>query len=79
MNIGLLWFENDPKKSLEQRVKEAADFYQNKHGHAPTLCFVHPSFYPAQPDNKPLISAGVEVRPFRSVMPNHYWIGVETL
>jgi len=86
MNIGMLWFDNDPKAGLEVKIERAVSYYRTKYGKTPTLCFVHPSMMPAgvdgnaeavQPNgNESIRSAGVEVRSTRSVLPNHFWIGV---
>ena len=95
MNIGMLWFDNDPKAGLDRKVQRAADYYRNKYGRTPTLCFVHPSMLPApvpSPKNgrstlnddsdtphvedRNYVTGGVEVRSHRSVLPNHFWIGV---
>jgi hypothetical protein len=86
MNIGMLWFDNDPRAGLDVKVERAAAYYRNKYGRAPTLCFVNPSMLPADPDQaeagkslRLLSAAGVEVRSNRSVLPNHLWIGVNAL
>ena len=86
MNIGMLWFDNDPKAELTAKVERAALYYRNKYGKAPTLYFVHPTMLAnargqAQtiPEGESMESyraAGVEVRPTRSILPNHLWIGV---
>ena len=86
MNIGMLWFDNDQKTDLKQRVERAADYYARKYGKKPNLCFVHPSMLP-QPGNNVSTKndypdgnyqAGqIEVRPSASLLPNHFWIGVE--
>jgi len=73
MNIGMLWFDNDSKTTLEAKVGRAVSYYQGKYGKAPTLCFVHPSMLQANVN----AVAGLEVRTTRSVMPNHFWIGVK--
>jgi hypothetical protein len=85
MKVGMLWFDNDPKAGLDIKIERAADYYRVKYGKAPTVCFVHPSMLPAggtaQPAEEPvpvegLKGTGIEVRPTRSVLPNHFWIGV---
>jgi hypothetical protein len=85
MNIGMLWFDNDQKKELTVKVERAAQYYRNKYGKKPTLCYVHPSMLPEagdanhaddNPDEEAgLVTAGVEVRTNQSVLPNHFWIG----
>jgi len=79
----MLWFDNDLKNSLEIKVERAAAYYRNKYGKTPTLCFVHPSMLPEEKSNskegeqnKAYSTNGIEVRTSRSVLPNHFWIGV---
>ncbi len=72
MNIGMLWFDNDPKAELGLKIQRAADYYSRKYGQAPDLCFVHPSML-AEDKPRP---GKIEVRPSRSVLPNHFWIGI---
>jgi hypothetical protein len=93
MNIGMLWFDNDPKLNLDTKVERAVAYYRDKYGKTPTLCFVHPSMLPSvtltsknggskengvESHNRTerYVTAGVEVRSNRSVLPNHFWIGV---
>lgn len=91
MNVGMLWFDNDPKVNLDAKIERAAAYYRSKYGKTPTLCFVHPSMLALgaikneQPENgangqpgpnKKLATCGIEIRSNRSVMPNHFWIGV---
>jgi len=91
MNIGMLWFDNDPKVNLDTKIERAAIYYAKKYGKNPTLCFVHPSMLGnngakgERPENgganppiqiKNLSGLGIEVRSNRSVLPNHFWIGV---
>ncbi len=72
MNVGMLWFDNDPKADLEAKITRAVGYYEKKYGLMPDLCFVHPSML----KNTSIKSAGVDVRPNRSVLPNHFWIGI---
>ena len=81
MNVGMLWFDNDPKAELKTKIERATTYYRTKYGKTPTLCFVHPSMLPVSESggdnkNEALKTAGVEVRSSRSVLPNHFWIGV---
>lgn len=73
MNAGMLWFDNDPKTPLAEKVIKAADYYTNKYGQVPDLCLVHPSMLP----EKPVGLAAITIRPYRPVLPGHLWIGVE--
>ena len=71
MNIGMLWFDNDPKVDLPQKVTRAADYYRKKYGEAPTLCYINPAML-----EKGETGAGkIEVKTSPTIMPNHLWIG----
>ena len=85
MNIGMLWFDNDPKTGLESKVNRAAQYYRDKYGKIPTLCYVHPCMLTqdnngeaaiATDDQTALVTGGIEVRINQTVLPNHFWIGV---
>jgi hypothetical protein len=72
MDIGMLWFDNDPKADLYSKIARAADYYQKKYGQLPDLCFVHPTMLKVEN----VRSGKIEVRTNRSVLPNHFWIGL---
>ena len=74
MKIGMLWFDNEPTKTLEAKVGEAATYFEGKYGLAPDTCFAHPL---ASGELGVLQVGGVMVRPTHQVLPNHLWIGVE--
>jgi hypothetical protein len=72
MNIGMLWYDNDNKSDLATKIQRAANYYQMKYGKEPNLCLVHPRTL----GNTSWKSAVIEVRATRSVLPNHFWLGV---
>ena len=72
MKIGTLWFDNDKGATIAQKAEKAANYYRTKYGQAPNLCFVNPK---AMADATQL--DGLEIRPSRSVLPGHFWIGVK--
>jgi hypothetical protein len=74
MKVGMLWFDNDPKVDITVKINRAIDYYQHKYGQTPNLCFVHPSMVKSSPTKTGLI----EVRSSRAVLPNHFWIGLNT-
>lgn len=79
MNVGMLWFDNDRKRELNERVTRAAMYYQQKYGQKPTLCYVHPSMLPEKTgtENGQKYKAGeIEIRGAPVVLPNHFWIGL---
>ncbi len=74
MNIGMLWFDNDRKVDLAVKIKRATSYYKEKYGQTPNVCFVHPSMIPKEGNSE----AGIELRTTRSVLPNHFWLGIST-
>jgi hypothetical protein len=85
MNIGMLWFDNDPKSEFNTKVQRAATYYHDKYGRTPNLCFVHPSMLgndnitDDEPQTGEILtsnSGDLLVKTSTSVLPNHFWIGV---
>jgi hypothetical protein len=68
---GMLWFDNDKKRTLAEKIKRAADYFNKKYGRVPNVCFV----------NKGVIEAvempGIKVRPSGIILPNHFLVGME--
>jgi hypothetical protein len=68
---GMLWFDNDKKRTLSEKIRRAADYFNKKYGRVPNVCFV----------NKKVTEAvdlpGIKVRPTRSILPNHFLVGME--
>lgn len=73
MIAGMLWLDTDPKRPLSEKIRMAAEYYKNKYGRAPDTCMVHPAVL-AEPSTQ---VDKITVRPLRTVLPNHLWIGVE--
>lgn len=74
MDIGMLWFDNDPKSDVLSKVQKAAAYYLAKYGENPNLCFVHPSMLPEANTT----ADGISVRSNHTMLPNHFWIGVQS-
>lgn len=72
MEIGMLWFDNDPKLDLKCKVHKAAQYYKEKYGQEANLCFVHPSMAPDEKTD----AGAVVVYSNSTVLPHHFWIGV---
>ena len=70
MKQGMLWFDNDPKRSFADRLARAAAHYRRKYGHEANLVLVHPTA--SSPDSV----NGISVRQSKAVMPNYLWLGV---
>jgi hypothetical protein len=76
MNIGMLWFDEDPSLSLLSRVERAATYYQAKYGRQPNTCVLHPkTLGEIDPKSLPLVKVMTSV----TVLPEHFWMGLEDM
>jgi hypothetical protein len=74
MKIGMLWFDSNAAVGVEQRVEQAARYYREKYGQAPTLCLMNPQI---EGGALPARVGQVELQTLETVLPNHFWIGVK--
>jgi hypothetical protein len=75
----MLWFDNDSRAELPVKIERAAQYYRAKYGKIPNVCFVHPSMLNteiSENQNKTFIRGEIELRTSKSVLPNHFWIGI---
>jgi hypothetical protein len=73
MNIGMLWHDNDPKTTLEQKIQKATAYYLEKYGKQANTVYVNPkTLNGAQPAIE-----GITLRTSSQVLQNHFWIGCE--
>ena len=74
MKQGMLWYDDSPTRSLEDKIERASVSYQNKYGRRPNVCYLHPRTLPAT------FQAGATIRvvPVTDVLPHHLWLGVAT-
>ncbi len=72
MEIGMLWFDDGPN-SMQEKVNQAVAFYTDKFGKKPTHCLVNPVTLNGGDDT----ISGIQVKSARTVMPDHYWVGIE--
>lgn len=76
MSVGMLWFDGDHKRPLSERIHEAASFYHDKYGDRPNLCFVHPRTL--HDDGDSVSNDDLQLRTSDSVLPDHFWLGVDS-
>ncbi|MDJ0753154.1 MAG: hypothetical protein QNJ45_06530 [Ardenticatenaceae bacterium] len=72
MNIGMMWLDDDQNRSLEEKVQRAADYYRQKYGKKPNVCFVNDGAIAEK-----LKVDKVDVLPAGHVRPQHLWIGIQ--
>jgi hypothetical protein len=73
MKVGMLWFDAETGAPLEARLARAVEYYRQKYGEQPNLCFMHAGAGAGAAQGS---LKGLALRTHRSVLPNHFWIGV---
>lgn len=72
MDIGLLWYSNDPKMSLTAKIAAGIAYYKDKYGQTPNLVLINPKTLGVEIVSIP----GVSIETRREILPNHFLIGV---
>ena len=72
---GLLWFDDDPVRTVTDKVGRAVQRYRQKYGHSPEVCYVHPAHIK---ESEVSLAEGVKVLPAKSILPHHFWLGVSS-
>lgn len=72
MNVGMLWLDDDKKRSLTEKVERAADYYQEKYGRFPELCYVNTQMLAVERQ-----IGKIKVQPARTVLRDHFWLGMQ--
>jgi hypothetical protein len=82
MEIGLLWYDGDPKRSLEHKVEAAAGRYREKYGRWPDTCFVHPQSMKERAGGELWVAYSARNQPARiqvvsapNILLYHFWVG----
>ena len=71
MEIGMLWFDNS-KDDLSKKIGRAVEHYLRKYNRKPDTCYVHLKVIDKQTQ-----VGGILVIPYKSILLNHYWLGIE--
>ena len=74
MKCGLLWFDDNRKRTLAAKVERAARRYRRKFGRSPDVCYVHPVTSSAAQS----MPECIELVESESIPPHHFWIGVRS-
>lgn len=70
MNEGMLWLDDNKERTIEDKIARAADWYKERYGPKPTICFVNQMAL-----EEDLMFGEISVRPVTFIRPNHFWIG----
>lgn len=78
MNVGLMWYDDDPKKPIESKIEQAAARYREKYGQAPNACYVNSNAGAAPTGKAAGAQGGLRVIPAAAIRPNYFWVGVDS-
>ena len=72
MNVGMLWLDDDGKRSIEEKVSRAVDYYLEKYGRLPEMCLVNQQMLPTE-----MLIGNITVQPNSNILPHHFWMGMK--
>jgi hypothetical protein len=85
MQIGLLWYDGDPRQALEDKIGRAARRYREKYGRWPNTCYVHPQAVAQHAGEDPPVvcrlqnpGATIRVLSAPNILLHHFWLGEST-
>jgi hypothetical protein len=79
MKTGMLWFDDDPKRTLYDKISIAAKRFHEKYGKPADACYINPTT--ANGDTLTAIVANnhrLHIKQVNSIRPNHFWLGMES-
>lgn len=79
MEVGLLWYDSDPKCGLEDKIGRAAQRYREKYGRWPNTCYVHPQVVNGQGEELHLAARPkdkIRVLSAPNILLHHFWLGI---
>lgn len=74
MKTGMLWLDADSRRTFDEKVERAVDYYRQKYGATPDLCLVNTTTFTEEERNIGV----VKVQRTRTVLPHHFWVGLSS-
>ena len=77
MKSGLLWYDNDARRALADKIGRAALRYHEKYGSWPNTCYVHPQSVAnlEEADLQVREPAHIRVVSATNILRHHFWLG----
>jgi hypothetical protein len=82
MDVGLLWYDDDPRRGLEDKIGRAAQRYREKYGRWPNTCYVHPQATVDLAGSEQQVACGsnngrakIRVMSAPNILLHHLWLG----
>ena len=67
MREGLLWFDNDQRRTPQDKLDQAGARYLERFGRSANVCHVNPG--------ELFVHPSIRVLPNRAVLKGHFWVG----
>ena len=74
VEVGLLWFDDNPKVPLAIKVENAVRRYRERFGRMPEVCYVHPRTLAGAEE----LPVHLRVIERATIQPNHFWVVVRS-
>ncbi len=86
IKVGMLWYDDDPRRQLSDKVFRAAERYYQKHGRWPNTCYVSSQVELDQLGQQVRVApcpqgphATIRLVTAPNILPHHYWLGENSL
>ena len=70
MRQGMLWYDNEKQKEMQEKISGAIAFFQSKYGQIPQACYVHPE----ELKSEILLDEKVKIQTNERMIKNHIWL-----
>lgn len=70
----MMWFDDDKKRSLEQKIDQAIKYYAIKYKQKPELVLINPA--ELKPGEQLPHPNGLSVEGLNIILPHHIWVGM---
>jgi len=74
MATGMMWFDNDPKRTLEQKIKRGFEYCQDKYKTSVLAVWTHPSCH-VEGDSE--VYGETPIIFHKSIRTNHFWYVID--
>lgn len=81
MNVGMLWYQGNPKMTLAEKVTEAALYFKKKYGRTPDTCLLNTKDLEKMPtlesNQVDVDGRTITIYSWKGIVPGHLWLGFE--
>lgn len=72
----MLWFDNDKTRTLQEKIEQAVEYFTEKHGASPNVCYLH---IDARAESEELKIDNLVLKTAKTVLKHHLWLGKEEI